>query len=322
MIHHVFANRSNIGDWLSARGIQKLLVPEPVIEHLCDEPFIPETIAALSKLTAGDLIVIGGGGLFMDYFTPFWKAFLPVAERVPYCIWGVGHCDLKREMSRASDELLTAIVRKSRLTVVRDELTRSHLAACVLPDPVACPSAAVIEPATEPGWGLLHSANYTTAGAEVYEAMCADARRFCQKTGRTYRETDNRIPDGNAAALERSVGLYRMSDVILTSCLHGCILAAAMGRKVIAVSGDRKVEGFMEIAGLGDWVCDIDEIDTLPARLGRIQEQPQVLEQMERIRKQNQAIADAVRLLVGPQIGLSTGSDPNSLYERLSPGGA
>ena len=40
MIHHVFANRSNIGDWLSARGIQALLGPQRVMEHLCDEPFV------------------------------------------------------------------------------------------------------------------------------------------------------------------------------------------------------------------------------------------------------------------------------------------
>ena len=40
MIHHVFANRSNIGDWLAARRIQHLLRPLTVKEHLCDEPFV------------------------------------------------------------------------------------------------------------------------------------------------------------------------------------------------------------------------------------------------------------------------------------------
>ena len=40
MIHHVFANKSNIGDWLSAQGIQTLLHKycgrEKVLEHFCD----------------------------------------------------------------------------------------------------------------------------------------------------------------------------------------------------------------------------------------------------------------------------------------------
>src|SRR5688500_18355984 len=98
MIHHVYANRSNIGDWLSALGIQSLLGSRPVIEHLCDEPFVAETLAALSACTADDLIVIGGGGLFMDYFTPFWEGFRQIADKVPFCIWGTGYCDLKREI--------------------------------------------------------------------------------------------------------------------------------------------------------------------------------------------------------------------------------
>ena len=70
MIHHVFANRSNIGDWLSAIGIQALLAPCKVTEHLCDQPFVAGTLGELSTAGEGDLIVIGGGGLFMDYFEP------------------------------------------------------------------------------------------------------------------------------------------------------------------------------------------------------------------------------------------------------------
>src|ERR1043165_8456109 len=105
MIHHVFANKSNIGDWLSAQGIQRLL-GVPVIEHLCDEPFVPETLEALRELKANDLIVIGGGGLFMDYFVPFWEGFREIASRVPFCIWGVGYCHIKREDSRPPPSLL------------------------------------------------------------------------------------------------------------------------------------------------------------------------------------------------------------------------
>ena len=30
MIYHVFANRMNIGDWMSARGIQQQLAPRPI----------------------------------------------------------------------------------------------------------------------------------------------------------------------------------------------------------------------------------------------------------------------------------------------------
>ena len=71
MIYHVYANQKNIGDWLSARGIQSMLEPHPVRELLCDEPFVPKTIEILGQAGPDDLVVIGGGGLFMDYFAPF-----------------------------------------------------------------------------------------------------------------------------------------------------------------------------------------------------------------------------------------------------------
>src|SRR5207244_3560144 len=88
VIHHVFANRTNVGDLLSARGIQALLHPEPVTEHLCDDPFVESTLAALAGAAPDDVVVVGGGGLFMDYFEPFWRGLLDVLGERPLCIWG------------------------------------------------------------------------------------------------------------------------------------------------------------------------------------------------------------------------------------------
>ena len=99
MIYHVYANRSNIGDWVSAKGIQELLSPAAITECFWDGPFVKDTIKRLSKASENDLIVIGGGGLLMDYFEPFWKSFDAIASRIPFCIWGVGYCDLKRTPS-------------------------------------------------------------------------------------------------------------------------------------------------------------------------------------------------------------------------------
>ena len=299
MIHHVFANRSNIGDWLSARGIQALLSGVPIVEHLCDEPFVPDTLAALAEARPGDLIVIGGGGLFMDYFTPFWEGFRAIAERVPFCVWGVGYCDLKREPSRAPRELLQEIVGKSRLCVVRDELTRRHLPACDLPPPVPCPSINAVKTPVTPGFGLLHVDNYTTAGAEVYEAMDAAGREFACQTGRPYHQTNNRIEAGSEAALASTLRLYAQADVVLSSALHGCILAVAMGRQVLAVSGDYKIEAFMQAAGLGEWVCDIDDVGRLPVTLAELTGQPRRDEFVRCARAANQQVVRAVLRLAG-----------------------
>src|SRR5713101_6170984 len=155
MIHHVFANRKNSGDWLAARGIQSLIAPFTVMEHLCDEAFVDLTLQRLSAAKSDDLIIIGGGGLFMDYFARFWTGFAEIGQRVPFCIWGVGYCDLKREVSHPPLALLRGIVRASRFCVVRDELTRGYLSQCALEPPVPCPSIVAVERPTSGGSGLL-----------------------------------------------------------------------------------------------------------------------------------------------------------------------
>jgi polysaccharide pyruvyl transferase WcaK-like protein len=296
MIHHIFACKSNIGDWLSARGIQSLLAPLPIREHLCDEPFVAGTLERLSSLTPTDLIVIGGGGLFMDYFAPFWEGFRKVARRVPFCIWGVGYCDLKREMSRAPRRLLAEIVRQSRLCILRDDLTRRHLSDCALPPPVPCPSVVAVEPHGG-GFGLVHALHYDSVGPEADGTIRAAAIGFAEDSGRSYHEIDNQIADGSAEALAATLRLYAEADLVLSSRLHGCIIGLAMGRKVLAVSGDHKVESFMRAARLSEWVCDLDDLQSVPARLAALEQQRTPRAFVARARRDNRSIAATIRAM-------------------------
>jgi polysaccharide pyruvyl transferase WcaK-like protein len=295
MIHHFFANQSNIGDWLSAIGIQSLLAPEPVREHFCDEPFIPETLENLSRLSEDDLLIIGGGGLFMDYFTPLWQGLEEIRPAAPMIIWGVGYCDLKLEASHPPIDLLRRVVPRARHCFVRDEITRRLLDLPNLPPPTGCPSLCAIAKAAIAERAILHVDNYTTVGAGGFEAMDGVSRAFAEKTGRKHRNTNNRIETGRRNEMNRVLSLYQRSDVVLSSALHGCIVALAMGRKLLAVSGDRKIEGFMDLIGLRDWVLSIDQLDHVPALLARIDEQPDVSAALDRLREQNRAIAQQVK---------------------------
>ena len=295
MIHHVFANQSNIGDWLSAIGIQSLLAPYPVQEHFCDEPFVAETLASLSRLSQDDLLIIGGGGLFMDYFTPLWQGLEQLPLRAPMILWGVGYCDLKLEASQPPIDLLRRTILRSRHCFVRDEITRRLLNLPNLPPPSGCPSLCAINPAAITERAILHVDNCTTVGAATFEAMDAASHAFAGATGRKHRNFNNRIETGRRKELERGLSLYQRSDVVLSSALHGCIIALAMGRKVLAVSGDWKIEGFMELVGLREWVLSIDELDEVPDRLARIEDQPDVSAAIDRLREQNLAIAKQVK---------------------------
>jgi len=293
MIHHVFANRSNIGDWLAAKGIQRLLRPHWVTEHLCDEVFVAQTLSALRELGPQDLVIIGGGGLFMDYFAPFWIGLSELRPRFRYCIWGVGYCDLKAEPSHPPLDVVRTIASNSELCVVRDELTRNYLGSQALPPPVPCPSLVECD-AVPVGHGVLHVDNYTPVGALAFEAMDAACREYAAATARPYRRTNNRIEPDRERELQQCLSLYAQSDVVVSSALHGCIIAVAMGRSVLAVSGDRKIEEFMTAAGLGDWVLDATDLSRLKSMIAELREQAFVPAFVDRARKANAAVAASI----------------------------
>jgi len=297
MIHHVYATKSNIGDWLSAKGIQALLKPAEVQELFCDSPFVQETLSVLSRLTPHDFIIIGGGGLLMDYFEGFWEGFRNIADRIPFALWGVGCCDLKRENTSVSKDLMTGIVRQSRLCVVRDRLTWDFFTSRSLPDPVPCPSLSVIERRERPGRGLLHAVHAGIVDPQTHQKICGILKELAGKSGRPYWETRNRI-EPKARNLHLELEKYRNSDVVISSRLHGCIIAVGMGKKLIALSGDRKIDHFMDLAGLKDWVLEIEEIRRLPEMLARLEKQKSAEAFVDRVRQAHLLVSEKIKGLI------------------------
>jgi hypothetical protein len=298
MIHHIFANRSNIGDWLSAQGIQRLLAPLPVKEYLCDAPFVPETIASLTKdLAPEDLVIVGGGGLLSNYFTPFWEAFAPLARRAPLVIWGVGCCDIKMSLSLPAISLIQPIFASSRMCVVRDELTRVFVDCGDHAIIVPCPTFNAISSPDTIGDGLLHVDHYDTIGSDNYDAVVRMTEDYAVRTGRICRQTNNLISSGNRRELDERLARYRNSELVVTSRLHGCIIGLATGCKVLAISGDRKVESFMHAAGMDEWVCDVTDLAMLPAMIERLPTQNSPIYFIETTRQRNCDVAHRVQKL-------------------------
>lgn len=267
MIYHVFANKSNIGDWLSAKGIQTCLTGQSVTELFCDTDFVDETMQRLTALKPDDFVIIGGGGLFMNYFLPFWEAFSTVSQRVAFGIWGVGYCDTTHEDSLPPHGLLEAVIRQSRFCFVRDAITRAYLSNVDLPAPSNCTSLLCLWPSQRGKSDLLHVDNYTTVGSEAFDFMDELAQQYADETDRVYRRTNNRISSADDVQLRQRLELYETSELVISSALHGCIIGTALGKKVLAVSGDRKIDSFMHSIGLGDWVCSRDQLHRLPHML-------------------------------------------------------
>src|SRR6185369_7794010 len=104
--------------------------------------------------------------------------------------WGVGLCTSEDDMAA----MLRSIVGRSRLCVVRDEMTRQFLG---MGEIAPCPSIFAMRSMTtrsSDAQGLLHAAHYDLVAPAHYEAIKAVVKEFARRSDRSYRETDNRTP--------------------------------------------------------------------------------------------------------------------------------
>jgi polysaccharide pyruvyl transferase len=194
-------------------------------------------------------------------------------------------------------KLIETIVSLSQICVVRDELTRAYLRDCGVTELVPCPAVTYFTP-QPPGRGLLHVDAYDDVGPELYALMNGMGADFATRTDRPFTRINNRISTNSQPQLTAALDAYRSADLILTGRLHGCILGLAIGRKVLAVSGARKIESFMEAAGLGEWVLDINTAGELEDRLDRLSQQSAPVEFLDQARRGNHEVARRIRALV------------------------
>jgi hypothetical protein len=71
-LYYISANDVNIGDVLSNLGIRKLVGIQGVNLY-CDRMYSEQTTRVIRGAQSDDVFIIGGGGLLMDYFMPFWN---------------------------------------------------------------------------------------------------------------------------------------------------------------------------------------------------------------------------------------------------------
>ena len=69
-------------------------------------------------------------------------------------------------------------------------------------------------------------------------------------------------------------------------------------KKIIAVSGDRKIDAFMEAVGLGEWVLDSREAHRTTELLKKIEDQKLDVSLLENIRSKNSQIANQVNKIL------------------------
>jgi len=240
----------NIGNLIAVQGIDEMLDPafRPALRIDCRR--FPQV-----HIDKFDLALVGGAGLFHRCFADFW-AWLSL-QRIPVMIWGVGVC-LPTDHPSVSDTRRSGVPRehvdrlRGRLVFcnVRDDLTQQtySLEGSV----TACPSVVYVQnqsPSSEPRQSILYSHHpelVTESEKETIAGYCNDF-------------TDNLFDHCDPVDV---LAKFRRARVVVTSRLHGAILAAALGRPYVALSRDRKLHAFLQQFGGGVALEDVSGLGT------------------------------------------------------------
>jgi len=305
MLYYISANKVNIGDFLSNLGIRKLLGVQG-INLYCDRPYIERTKKVIRGAQSNDVFILGGGGLFKDYFMPLWNEIYRNRKQLRYVLWGIGINETKRPSLKhiLSQKFMPKtiflkkwkeIVRNSIISSFRDENTYRYFRRMNNSFKTGYPSINFIldHKRNLPKRMLIHSWNqYLLKDAEV-ETMqkITDVLAYKLDLEKVYT---NLMIKG-ISELHEWLDRYSSAHITVSSSLHGCILALSLGSKLIAVSRDWKIEGFLQTVNLEEAICNIDEIEK---KAKHIELQKDVSKRIEKIKKENEYFAQEVKKLI------------------------
>jgi Polysaccharide pyruvyl transferase len=247
-----YSSANNIGNFLPVLGMREMLGQEPDCWCIHDRRIDFDFINAHYRGA-----IIGGAGLLHSSFAPFW-ATLAAKCRIPMIIWGVGGCFPDSEAKAGIDQKTVAqAAQRCDLINVRDELTvneyglsGAHISAC----PTVVHMRHFLPARTGQGPLLFSSHDELVPPEEtkrIHEVLRADAPG--------YLSTDNsqNRRQGVDDVIRRS---YCPAPLIVTTRLHGAIIAYGLELPYVAVARDKKLRDFHRLYGNGVMLERVDEL--------------------------------------------------------------
>ena len=252
------ANR-NVGNYLPVLAIHQMLDQELDVWNIHKSPvdwdFVHENY---------DHVIVGGAGLLHSVFTKFWLD-LEKNCTLPIIIWGIGVCLPDNDSVKGvPKEVVQSVFSRAVYANVRDELTRDFYQLAVDTSITACPT-------------LVHVANNfkvaakKSSGKEILHSSHVDLeptsttpeiKQIIEAAGFNYHFTEN--IETEEYPLKKILTMYQKSDFVVTTRLHGAIIAYAFKRPYIAISFDPKIAAFHKLYGGGVCITDVNQLaDTL-----------------------------------------------------------
>jgi len=247
---------NNIGNYTPVLGIRRLIECEPDTWNIHDRSIDFDFINKQYKHA-----IIGGGGLLHPVFEPFWQRFYREC-RLPTVVWGVGLClpNGSDGWSSAGREAVRGVMRRADLANVRDAWTADYFGLDG-PDIGPCPTIAYLLDFLP----YKHSRGYCLFSWHDQIVSWAQAKRFLTALQGAcrykIRSTNNRqYPWRGVHRIVRR--WYCTADMVVSTRLHGAIIAYGLGIPYVAIPVDNKLREFCRSYGNGI-VVEPDDIDQI-----------------------------------------------------------
>jgi polysaccharide pyruvyl transferase WcaK-like protein len=253
----------------------------------------------IKTINQSDMMVIGGGGVYMDHLLPFNTALLEKVK-VPIVVWGVGYNHNFGEKAFDAHQLKSIIClgKLARLQSVRDAhtfdfLTGHNVQSTLIGDPAVFLQSANIPVAQKTkqriniainiaahGWKL--QSTYQTKLIDSYVYTMHQLQQTSPSVAFHYfvhhpgelDVIDELVAQGvvfesiiNSDA-RQTKAMYGAMDLTISMMLHSTILAFGEGVPAVCVGYDNKNKSFMELTRQIDQYIPVQKLT--PATLAKV----------------------------------------------------
>ncbi len=243
----------NIGNFLPVLGIQKMIDHETDTWNIHDKDIDYDFINKNYEFA-----IIGGAGLLNSTFNYFWKRFSEECT-IPYIIWGVGCCFPDYNPARVvNKEIATPVFEEAELINLRDDISADYYNLSDV-SITPCPTLAYLQE-KEFDFSSRHIL-YSHHIRLVNKDEQREIYNLLKKQQEKLLFTDN--IQHSLLGLDDIIEKYYVdSAVVVTTRLHGAIIAYSLKKPYIAIARDDKIRAFNRLYGNGlslEKIGDLDE---------------------------------------------------------------
>lgn len=264
-VAYIYANKRNVGDYISSCGIQQVVGLEG--PELFSSPewskSLNNYLKKIKNRNPNCLLIIGGGGLLQPVFTPFWDTILNSGIRFVALGIGVNHMQGREVIDPI---FIDKIIDKAEFFGVRDTSTLKMISPLYRKKVQLeiCPSVNFVkplfwQPSPEKNNTLLHikhPSDLRLSGIDE-ELLSNNLKKIAKQNGWLYEENTNMSSDHIAILTKVSLARF-----VVSSRLHGCIMSFACGIPFLPILCDKKIAAFNDTHTGVKGISPVDVTDT------------------------------------------------------------